>query len=87
MPGQGVTSMFSFGFTYGALLQCIVSNGIVLEHIHPKAWRKVLKVRKGKDGSRMRASELMPEYAELWSLKKHHGRAEAALIAYYGANE
>jgi len=84
-PGQGVTSMFSFGFTYGALLQAIVSKGIVLEHVRPVDWRKTLSVRKGKDGSLLRASELMPEHAELWWLKKHHGRAEAALIAYYGA--
>lgn len=85
MPGQGVTSMFSFGVTYGSLLQAIVSNGIALEHVRPIDWRKALSVRKGKDGSRLRASELMPDHAELWSLKKHHGRAEAALIAYYGA--
>lgn len=85
MPGQGVTSMFSFGVTYGSLLQVVVSNDIVLEHVGPKVWRKALSVRKGKDGARMRASELMPKHAEQWSRVKDHGRAEAALIAYYGA--
>ena len=84
-PGQGTTSMFAFGFVYGSLRQAVVSNCIALEHVTPQVWRKVLKVRKGKDASRLRASELMPEYAELWSRVKDHGRAEAALIAYYGA--
>ena len=84
-PGQGTTSMFAFGFVYGSLRQAVVSNCIALEHVTPQVWRKVLRVRKGKDASRMRASELMPKYAELWSRAKDHGRAEAALIAYYGA--
>jgi len=84
MPGQGTTSMFAFGFVYGSLRQAIVSNGIAMTHVAPPVWRKALAVRKGKDASRLRASELMPEYAELWSRAKDHGRAEAALIAYYG---
>ena len=46
-------------------------------------WQKAHKVPKGKDGSRLRASELMPRYAELWRLKKHDGRSDAALIALY----
>lgn len=85
MPKQGATSMFAFGFVYGSLRQAIVSNGIALTHIAPPVWLKALAVRKGKDASRLRASELMPKYAELWSRAKDHGRAEAALIAYYGA--
>lgn len=85
MPKQGATSMFAFGFVYGSLRQAIVSNGIALTHVTPQVWTKALAVRKGKDASRLRASELMPKYAELWSRAKDHGRAEAALIAYYGA--
>lgn len=87
MPGQGVTSMFSFGFSYGAVLQALASNGVVLHHVTPQAWRKSLSVRKGKEGSRMRASELMPSCADLWPAIKHTGRAEAALIAYHGFQE
>jgi hypothetical protein len=37
-----------------------------------------------KDGARARASQLLPQHAGHWPLKKHDGRAEAALIALYG---
>lgn len=84
MPGQGVTSMFSFGMTYGAILQALASNNIHYERVQPNTWRVANKVRKGKDGSRMRASELYPSRAGLWKLKKHHNRCDALLIARYG---
>jgi hypothetical protein len=47
-------------------------------------WKKALGVPADKDGARARASQLMPENAWLWPLVKHDGRAEAALIAYWG---
>ena len=87
MPGQGVTSMFSFGKSYGTVLGILAAYGIPTFHVTPQAWRKALQVRPGKDGSRLRASELMPQFADMWPLKKHDGRAEAALIAYYGLQQ
>jgi crossover junction endodeoxyribonuclease RuvC len=44
-----------------------------------------LQVREGKDGSRLRAAELMPRHAALFTRKADDGRAEAALLAYGGA--
>lgn len=87
MPGQGVTSMFSFGKSYGTVLGILAAYEIPTFHVTPQAWRKALQVRPGKDGSRLRASELMPQLAGMWPLKKHDGRAEAALIAYYGLQQ
>jgi Holliday junction resolvasome RuvABC endonuclease subunit len=84
MPQQGVSSTFSFGRTYGSLLMGLVCNGFVLEHVTPNVWKKSMKVRKGKESSVLRASELLPSFTNLWNLKKHHNRAEAALIASYG---
>lgn len=87
MPKQGVTSMFTFGMTYGALLQAVASVGISTEHVTPQKWKKEMNLRKGKDASRMRASELLPGSSGLWPLVKHHNRAEAALIAAYGLKQ
>jgi crossover junction endodeoxyribonuclease RuvC len=53
--------------------------------IAPQVWRKVAKVRGGKDASRMRACELFPRDAALFARVKDDGRAEAALIAWAGA--
>jgi hypothetical protein len=44
-------------------------------------------VTKSKDGCRARASQLLPEAADQWPLRRHDGRAEAALIALYGARQ
>lgn len=84
MPGQGVSSMFSFGQSYGVVRGIIAAYQMERELVPPATWKAKLKVRKGKDAARLRASELMPKYSGLWPLKKHDGRAEAALIAYYG---
>lgn len=84
MPKQGTSSMFSFGTSYGILLGVLGALYIPVVHVTPQKWKKALNVRGGKDASRLRASELMPNAASNWPLVKHDGRAEAALIAYYG---
>lgn len=84
MPGQGSSSMFSFGQSYGILRGAIAALEMPRELVPPQTWKAELKVKKGKDAARLRATELMPEYSNLWPLVKHDGRAEAALIAYYG---
>ena len=57
---------------------------IPLTRVSPLTWRKALQVPRGKDGSRLRASELLPAYAELWRRRRDDGRAEAALLALWG---
>ena len=52
--------------------------------ITPLAWRKAMAVARGKHGSRLRASELLPAYAERWRRKRDDGRAETALLAMWG---
>jgi len=91
MPGQGVSSMFAFGKVYGAMLACVACFGLPYTLVTPVAWKKATGVPVGegasKDGSRARASQLMPQHASLWARVKDDGRAEAALIAYYGLQE
>ncbi len=87
MPGQGVTSMFAFGKTYGAILGIVAANFLPLTLVHPRRWKRAMGVPKAKDGARARASQLLPRAAGNWPLVKHDGRAEAALIALYGSRE
>lgn len=90
MPGQGVASAFDFGCTYGLLIGVCAASFLPMERVTPQVWKKALGLRGGvenKDESRARASALMPRHSHLWPLKKHDGRAEAALIALYGARQ
>jgi len=84
MPGQGVSSVFSFGKSYGQVIGIMAALGIPMTFISPQVWKKALNVPAAKDGARARASQLMPAAAHHWPLVKHDGRAEAALIATYG---
>jgi len=84
MPGQGVSSMFQMGRGFGQIEMGLASYKIPVTYITPQVWKKKLGVPKDKDGARSRASQLIPAEAHQWDLKKHHGRAEAALIALYG---
>ncbi len=85
MPKQGVSSVFSFGQTFGIIKGIIAAFKLPMTLITPAVWKKALKVPASKDGARARASQLIPGGATYWPLVKHDGRAEAALIAYYGA--
>jgi crossover junction endodeoxyribonuclease RuvC len=82
MPGQGVTSMFDFGFSTGGVHGCLAGHGILITDISPQEWRSWAQLRGNKSDALGRASELFPEFAKSFSRKKDHGRAEAALIGY-----
>lgn len=84
MPGQGVSSMFAFGQAFGIVKGVVAALQYPLELITPRVWKAALKVPSEKDGARARASQLMPYWSNSWSRVKDDGRAEAALIAYYG---
>lgn len=84
MPGQGVSSVFSFGKTYGTLIGVCAGNYLPITFVAPQTWKKALHVPAAKDGARAVASATFPRHGDQWPLKKHDGRAEAALIASYG---
>ena len=86
MPGQGVSSVFAFGQAFGISKGIVAALGYPLNLVTPQVWKKALRVPAAKDGARARASQIMPRAASNWPLVKHDGRAEAALIAYYGDN-
>lgn len=87
MPGQGVSAVFAFGRAYGIVIGVLAALDIPVTFVAPQRWKKALQVPAAKDGARARASQLMPSAACNWPLVKHDGRAEAALIAYYGLRE
>jgi crossover junction endodeoxyribonuclease RuvC len=83
-PGEGGVGAFSFGKGCGILQGVLAANFVPRTYVTPVKWKKALGVPKEKDGARARASQLMPQHSHLWTRVKDHGRAEAALIAYYG---
>lgn len=83
MPKQGVSSTFRFGEGYGAIKGILAALAVPYELSTPQAWKRVMMngMPKEKDASRLRAIQLFPD-VDL-SLKKHHGRADALLLAEY----
>ncbi|MFM6207166.1 hypothetical protein, partial [Planktothrix sp.] len=83
MPGQGVSSMFSFGLGYGVWLGIVAALNVPIEFVTPQAWKKYYSLGPDKEASRVKALQLFPSQASELKLKKHHGRAEALLLAEY----
>ena len=85
--GMGATSAYNFGWSCGVLEQAVASLHIPFTYTTPMKWKKAMACPTEKDGARMRASQLLPQFAHNWDLKKHNGRAEASLIAVYGLQQ
>lgn len=83
MPGQGVTSMFTFGRGLGIVEGVALGAGIPVRWVSPAKWKRALGLSPDKGASRRRATELWPAQSAMFARVKDDGRAEAALIAYY----
>ena len=81
MPKQGVSSTFTFGAGYGALLGALGALGVKTWMVTPNRWKREAKLSADKTASRQRAAELWPADAHLFRRVKDDGRAEAVLIA------
>jgi crossover junction endodeoxyribonuclease RuvC len=84
-PGEGHAGAFDFGRTFGLILGVCAASFLRIELVTPASWKTAMRARGDKDASRQRASALLPRHSGLWARKKDDGRAEAALIALYGA--
>lgn len=80
MPGQGVTSMFSFGRSLGIIEGIIAAYNISATYVMPSVWTKGIGRGLGKDASRARACELYPTHQKSFARVKDDGRADAVLI-------
>jgi len=80
MPGQGVTSMFSFGRSLGIIEGIIAAYNIPVTYVTPGVWTKGIGRGAGKDASRARACELYPAHQKQFARVKDDGRADAGRI-------
>lgn len=86
MPGQGVSSMFSFGRGYGSILGVLGACGIPVTMVTPGKWKRTFGLDSDKEKSRALAIRTWPLCPSL-ARKKDAGRAEAALIARWGSQQ
>jgi hypothetical protein len=87
MPRQGASSGFKFGRSVGAIEATIALCNVPLEIIEPSMWKRALRLPgRDKEQARQKALAIFPQAASLLARKKDHQRAEAMLIAFYGAH-
>ena len=84
MPGQGVTSMFNFGQSYGILKGICSAMQLPMYFVRPAKWKKCFNlINSEKDASRTRAIEIFPYFSSQLSRKKDSNKADAILIASF----
>jgi hypothetical protein len=84
MPRQGVVSVFKYGVAYGALRAVTALCEIPTHLVSPRKWKTYFGLNSDKEKSRALAIRLWPGCG-LFERKRDHGRAEAALLARFGA--
>ena len=90
MPGQGVTSMFNFGQSFGILKGICSAMQLPMFFVRPAKWKKYFNlINSQKDASRTRAIEIFPYFSTQLSKKKDSNKADAILIAsfYYETHQ
>tara|TARA_B100000886_G_scaffold211881_1_gene146763 strand:- start:99 stop:596 length:498 start_codon:yes stop_codon:yes gene_type:complete len=84
MPGQGVTSMFNFGQSFGILKGICSAMQLPIFFVRPAKWKKYFNlINSQKDASRTRAIEIFPYFSTQLSKKKDSNKADAILIASF----
>ena len=84
MPGQGVTSMFNFGQTFGAIKGISASLNLPIFYVRPAKWKKHFElINASKDASRTKVIEMYPSISDRLRKKKDVNKADAILIARY----
>ena len=84
MPGQGVTSMFNFGQSFGILKGICSAMQLSMYFVRPAKWKKYFSlINSEKDASRTRAIEIFPYFSSNLSRKKDSNKADAILIASF----
>ena len=84
MPGQGVTSMFNFGQSFGVIKGICAALSLPIYFVRPTKWKKHFNlIKTNKDASRTKVIEVYPEISSKISRKKDSNKADAILIASY----
>lgn len=87
MPGQGTKTTSTVFQAYGVLVAGLTVFHVPFIEVAPARWKRNLDLTASKDLSRERATQMFPEYAHLWKLKRQDGVAEAALLAYWAKTQ
>ena len=84
MPGQGVTSMFNFGQTFGAIKGVCAALKLPIYFVRPSKWKKHFElINSSKDSSRTKVIEMYPTLSDQLSKKKDVNKSDAILIARF----
>ncbi len=84
MPGQGVTSMFNFGQSFGILKGICSAMQLPMYFVRPAKWKKYFSlINSEKDASRTKVIEMFPSFSSQLSKKKDSNKADAILIASF----
>ena len=84
MPGQGVTSMFNFGQTFGAIKGVCAALSLPIYFVRPSKWKKQFElINSSKDASRTKVIEMYPYLSDQLSKKKDVNKSDAILIARF----
>jgi len=87
MPGQGVTSMFNFGQSFGVLKGICSAMQLSMHFVRPAKWKKYFGlIKTEKDASRTKVIEIFPYISSQLSKKKDSNKADAILIASFFYN-
>lgn len=91
IPGQAAHSAFMFGRGVGVIMGAAHGIGLPVEEVHSATWKGALGVPADKKKAVLRATELLPAWAPIWTVQHSHctqeqasGRAEAGMLALYG---
>ena len=80
----GIKNAVTIAKAYGELKTCLFYAGIPTFEVDPSTWKKSMHLTSDKNASRALASQYFPDASDQWKLVKQDGKAEAALIAYWG---
>ena len=84
MPGQGVTSMFNFGQTFGAIKGICAALKLPIFFVRPSKWKKYFElINSSKDSSRTKVIEMYPSLSSQLAKKKDVNKSDAILIARF----
>lgn len=84
-PQMGTVSAFSFGEAKGIVLGVAGALRIPVTQVTPVMWKRRMDTPADKTEALGRARQLFPASGEVFHAKTHADRAEASIIALYGA--
>lgn len=87
MPKNGSVAAFSQGCTYTAVRVVLALAEVRTHLVTPASWKKFHRLGPDKDASRELAKRMFPAVSGQFNRVKDHNRAEASLIALYGAEK